>query len=80
MWFWLRLWLIREKLKHPIIGIPFRQNYLLFYKIIADLLLTMILPFALLVHYSIKILRVLSRRRRMVNRPLQVMMMTCFLS
>eukprot|EP00095_Tigriopus_kingsejongensis_P007774 snap_masked-scaffold154_size301342-processed-gene-2.15 protein:Tk07774 transcript:snap_masked-scaffold154_size301342-processed-gene-2.15-mRNA-1 annotation:"GJ15814" len=52
-------------------GLRFNQHYVLLYKSLANFLLTMILPFSLLVFYNWRIISVLRRRRRLTNRPLQ---------
>lgn len=49
----------------------FNQHYVLLYKSLANFVLTMILPFGLLVFYNWRIISVLRRRRRLTNRPLQ---------
>ncbi len=51
--------------------LPF-QHYVLLYKTFANFALTMVLPFILLVCYNVRIISVLRRRRRLINRPLQV--------
>ena len=49
----------------------FNEHYVLYYKNIANFLLTMIFPFTLLAFYNFRIISVLRRRRRLTNRPLQ---------
>ena len=49
----------------------FNEHYVLLYKNVANFLLTMVVPFTLLVFYNCRIIGVLRRRQRLINRPIQ---------